>query len=99
MTTNEQVVVFATWVVTPAHLDTVLQLLPHIATASRAEAGNLQYTACQSAADPNTILLYEVYEDQAAVEAHKNSPHYQQLVAGQVVPLLSDRKVTLATPL
>ena len=27
---------------------------------------------------PNDVLLYEIYTDQAAIEAHRQTPHYAQ---------------------
>ena len=42
--------------------------------AIRAEAGNLRYEYYQSFDDPETILLIDSWEDQAAIDAHHASP-------------------------
>ena len=44
------------------------------AAAIRAEAGNLRYEYYQPLEDPETILLIDSWEDQAAIDAHHASP-------------------------
>jgi autoinducer 2-degrading protein len=40
------------------------------------EAGCLMFNVVQNSADPNVLHLFEVYEDDRAVEAHKRAPHF-----------------------
>ncbi len=40
------------------------------------EAGNLQFAAVQHAEDPDRFFLFEVYRDEAALEAHRQMPHF-----------------------
>ena len=40
------------------------------------EPGCLRFDVLQDGADPNRLHLYEVYRDQAAVEAHRQAPHF-----------------------
>jgi hypothetical protein len=42
----------------------------------------------EAPAEPDRILLYEIYDDRAAFEAHKNSPHYAAFDA-QSAPLVA----------
>ena len=42
----------------------------------RDEVGCYRSDILQDADEDNTIHLYEVYEDQEAVEVHRNAPHY-----------------------
>ena len=42
--------------------------------AIRAEAGNLRYEYYQSFDDPETVLLIDQWQDQAAIDAHHASP-------------------------
>ncbi|MGB0522595.1 MAG: putative quinol monooxygenase [Flammeovirgaceae bacterium] len=96
---TEQLVIVAHWKVKPQHLETVLEFLEELVTKSRAESGNLLYQAHQSITDPNVINLYEVYQNQTAIEVHKNATHFQELVVEKIVPLLEDRSVEIARPL
>lgn len=40
------------------------------------EPGCLRFDVLQDNEDSNRIYLYEVYRDEAAVEAHRAAPHY-----------------------
>ena len=40
------------------------------------EPGCLQFDICVDDDDPNRVLLYEVYEDEAAFDAHGKTPHF-----------------------
>ena len=49
--------------------------------AIRAEAGNLRYEYYQSFDDPETVLLIDSWEDQAAIDAHHASPMMATIAA------------------
>jgi autoinducer 2-degrading protein len=40
------------------------------------EPGCLRFNVLQDAKDPNLYYFYEVYKDEAALEAHRAAPHY-----------------------
>src|SRR5258705_1577467 len=40
------------------------------------EPGCLRFNVLQDEKDENVYYFYEVYKDQAALEAHRNTPHY-----------------------
>ena len=40
------------------------------------EEGNLQFSAVQESDDPDRFFLFEVYRDQAALEAHRQTAHF-----------------------
>jgi quinol monooxygenase YgiN len=40
------------------------------------EPGCLRFDVLQDEEDLNTLHLYEVYRDKAALEAHRQAPHY-----------------------
>jgi len=44
-----------------------------------AEPGTLRYTLHRSVGDPSTLLMYEQYADQGAVDTHGTSDRIQQL--------------------
>jgi len=89
------VFVHAKWQVKEGNLDTVLQLMKEAAEKSTQEEGNLFYKLHQSKENQNTIVLYEGYIDANAVETHRNSEHFKNIVVEQVVPLLENREVIL----
>ena len=49
--------------------------------AIRAEAGNLRYEYYLSFDDPETVLLIDSWEDQAAIDAHHASPMMATIAA------------------
>jgi (4S)-4-hydroxy-5-phosphonooxypentane-2,3-dione isomerase len=62
------------------------------AEASRArEPGCRQFDVCESA-DGSRIFLYEVYDDEAAFEAHLATDHYLGF-AGRVTPWVAEKHV------
>lgn len=91
--------VFARWKVKDGHLTTVTQLLKEVREATLQEKGNLLYQIHQSVADANTLLLFEAYADADAQQAHIHAAHFKKIVSDQIVPLLEEREVMLATPL
>jgi autoinducer 2-degrading protein len=40
------------------------------------EPGNLRFDFVRQADDPSRFMMYEAYESEAAVAAHKETPHY-----------------------
>jgi (4S)-4-hydroxy-5-phosphonooxypentane-2,3-dione isomerase len=57
----------------------------------RDEPGCLRFDVCAVGSDENRFVLYELYTDAAAFEAHKASPHFarwrtvaERVVVGQV---------------
>lgn len=44
--------------------------------SERDEPGCLRFNVLQDAKDENVYYFYEVYKDEAALEAHRAAPHY-----------------------
>ena len=70
----------AVWVkvrVQPAERARFLAAIEQDALGSeRDEPGCCRFNVLQDDADPNTYYFYEVYKDEAALEAHRAAPHY-----------------------
>lgn len=95
MKADGPITVLAHWRLSPQDMDPVLALVAGLREQTLAEPGCLRYEVYRSVDRPAELLLLEGYQDDAAIEAHRASPHYQQLVVQQIVPLLADRKVEL----
>lgn len=98
MSAGTPIVVVARWRMAPEAVPEVLALVADLREQSLAEPGNQGYEAFQSAGEPGELLLLERYADQAAIEAHRASAHYQALVVRRILPLLSGRQVELLRP-
>src|SRR5699024_8816895 len=71
-------VVTVVFVAKPGHRDDVRREMVANATASRTrEPGCRQFDVCESA-DGGEIFLYEIYEDEAAFQAHLATDHYKR---------------------
>ena len=98
MSAAAEITVVARWQPAGGVHGEVLALIAELRPKSLAEPGCLAYEVYQSVDEPRSILLVERYRDQAALDSHKASAHYQELVVGLVLPLLSDRRVELLQP-
>ena len=56
------------------------------------EPGCALYHACRAKDDPDRFLLYEHYVDQSALEAHRETPHFKEIIEGTIIPLLDKRE-------
>ena len=83
------------WTITPGEEATVRALAQSMLEPSNAEPGCDAYILHTDAADPSALFLYEQYTDAAAFQAHCDSPHFVSIVAGQIFPLLSDRRLEI----
>jgi len=86
-------VVAATWKAKEGEEKRVEDVIREMTPLSRAEEGNLFYQAQVNPEDPRTFFLYEQYVDEAAYEAHKQTPHFQEKVFGYVIEYLEERSV------
>ena len=63
--------------VKPEMLDSFLAATIENASNSRKEAGVVRFDVIQQSDDPTRLMLIEVYRDQAAIESHRQTAHYQ----------------------
>ena len=59
--------------------------------ARETEPGCKQFDIVVDPNDPTKAMLYEVYADEAAFEAHQQTPHFKKYLA-ESVPLLAARE-------
>ncbi|MDQ0276495.1 quinol monooxygenase YgiN [Arthrobacter silviterrae] len=85
--------VIAHYFARPNQVRAVLALLAELARASRQEPANLSYEFFQNGEDPEHIVILERYVDAAGFERHRDSEHFQRIGAGQIIPLLTSRRV------
>ena len=73
----------------------VLKLVATVRQQSLAEPGCLGYEVFRGADDAAAILLLERYRDRGAIDAHRESAHYRELLVERILPLLAGRQVEL----
>jgi quinol monooxygenase YgiN len=85
-------VVVAEFEVRPAAIDAFVDAAIADASASVAnEPGCRQFDVTRSNEEPNRVLLYEVYDSQAAFDAHLETPHLRTF-RDQIDPLVVSRQ-------
>ncbi len=89
------ITVVARWQPADGKLGDVMAILAEVRPLTLAEPGCLGYEIYRGVDSPHSVLLLEHYRDEAALEAHRQSAHYQSLVVGRAVPLLASREVQL----
>lgn len=74
--------VTVTFTIAEGQMEAFLPLINTNAQSSvRDEPGCRQFDVCTDPAQPNTVFLYELYDDEAAFEAHQDMPHYKTMGA------------------
>jgi quinol monooxygenase YgiN len=95
MSAAEPIIVVARWQMAEERIAAVLELVATLRQSTLAEPGCLGYDVFRSVENQGELLLLERYRDNAAIEAHRNSPHYKELVVERIIPLLTSRQVEL----
>lgn len=63
--------------VVPEHVVAFLAATEPNAQASREEPGVVRFDVIQDRTDPTHVVLVEIYRDEDAANAHKDTAHYQ----------------------
>jgi quinol monooxygenase YgiN len=91
--------VAVTFLVKAGHEDEAIAFFESLTGPTRAEPGCRMYLAHRSTTDPRRFFLYEQYDDQAALDAHRASPHFARYAAGGLFLILESRTPELYVPL
>jgi quinol monooxygenase YgiN len=93
------VILVVGWTAKPGMEDEVARLFLALQQESRQEPGCLFYVVQRHRYDPARFLVYEQYKDDAALEAHRSTPHFLEIARG-ALPRVADRTdANLYTPL
>jgi quinol monooxygenase YgiN len=75
----------------PQDREQVGELLRALAEESRREPGCVVYVPHRIEGDPDTVLIYEQYADEAALAAHRASAHFRRYAIEGLYQLLRER--------
>jgi quinol monooxygenase YgiN len=93
------IAIFAHIIVKPGTEEECIRLFREMTKESCKEAGCLQYVVHQSQENSRSFAIYEQYTDQAALDLHGASPHFQRYVKNGMNPLIESRTIELFVPL
>jgi autoinducer 2-degrading protein len=85
--------------VKPENLDTFLIEVCANARESLNEPGVRRFDVLQHTVFPERFMLYEVYENTEALEAHRNTPHFKRWQDDGVPLLAAPRDRVLYNPI
>ena len=84
--------------VKPERVDDFIALTEYNAVNSTAEPGNVRFDVLRDVDDPCAFKLYEVWDDDDAIAAHREAEHYRKWAAGIADMLSSPRSKTVNSP-
>lgn len=84
------VVLAVTWQARPGQETEVARVFQILQQESRKEPGCLFYLVQRHRDNPRLFFVYEQYKDDAALNAHRDTPHFLQYARGEL-PKVAER--------
>jgi len=87
------IVLVAKYYVKSGRMDDVAAALQRMGPLVKAhEPGCTTYQVSRSTDRPDLFMLYEIYKDEAALQAHRATPHFKEIIEGTIAPMLDKRE-------
>ena len=93
------VVLAVTWMAKAGHEVEVAEIFTKLQAASRQEPGCLMYIVHRHRSNPRHFFIYEQYRNDVALEAHRQSPHFQQYAVSELKDIGERTQGALYSPL
>lgn len=71
----------------------IADILRKLTAASRQEPGCISYIPHQLQEDPDSVLIYEQYQDDQALAAHRDSEHFKKYAVGGLYQKMRERNL------
>jgi quinol monooxygenase YgiN len=75
----------------PENVDRWMKMALENAREARKEPGCRQFEVLFDPKEKTKVMLFEIYNDEKAFEAHQQTPHFKKYLA-EAVPLLASRE-------
>ncbi|PYS35112.1 MAG: antibiotic biosynthesis monooxygenase [Acidobacteria bacterium] len=85
--------------ITAGHEQEVAESFRQLQEETRREPGCIAYVVQRSRENPRVYMIYEQYKDQAALEAHRNSPHFKQYATNGFYRFVEERRAEFFDPI
>ena len=92
-------VLAVTWVAKEGQERRAADLFRELESESRNEAGCAMYVVHTRNDNPREFFIYEQYHDQAALDAHRASAHFQRIARGTLSECAERKDGALFTPI
>jgi quinol monooxygenase YgiN len=73
--------------------DAIAGILCQLAPASRGEPGCISYIPHFVEGETCTVVIYEQYVDETALEFHRSTPHFHQYAIGGLYQKMRERQI------
>jgi quinol monooxygenase YgiN len=83
--------------IAPDQIGAYMAAIRENGAATIREPGCHQFSIAVQAANPNHVFLYEVYDNEAALKAHRETDHFKKYAA-ITAKMVVERKATALTP-
>ena len=83
----------------PEDRDEIARILRDLAVLSRQEEGCIYYIPHTVESNPDTIIIYEQYRDEAALEHHRGTAHFARFAVGGLFQKMLERSMESLTAL
>ncbi len=93
------IVLAVTYVIRPGSEEEAAGLFSLLTAESRREPGCRMYQVHRALDDPRSFFIYEQYDDEAALEHHRASPHFTRYGKEGLWPMTERRDPKLYAPL
>jgi quinol monooxygenase YgiN len=80
----------------PENVDRWMKMALENAREARKEPGCRQFEVLVDPKERTKVMLFEIYDDDKAFEAHQQTPHFKKYLA-EAVPLLASRERQVLT--
>ncbi len=76
-----------------ADREEIAEILCHLTAASRSEPHCVSYIPHFVEGEPCTVVIYEQYADEAALDHHRATPHFHQYAIGGLYQKMKERQL------
>jgi quinol monooxygenase YgiN len=83
-------VLAVTWIAKEGQEEKVVELFRYLSTESRKEPGCRQFQVHRHVEDRRRFFIYEQFDDEAALDAHRAAPHFASHAKVEL-PRIADR--------
>lgn len=92
-------VLAVTWIAKEGKEEQAVALFRQLTVDSRQEPGCAMYIVHRHNENPREFFIYEQYEDQAALDAHRAAPYFQKIARGTLLECAERKEGNFYTPL
>lgn len=97
---NKPIVLFVEFEFETKDMNLAVELLTDMQNQTiENEEGCIAYDMLLNVEEPNTIYLYECYENKVALDAHNNASYFKEIVEEKLSPLIKTKKILKLNPI